>query len=444
MTAEVAGPQLPRPDAARRAAFAVVRAVRQGMPWDVAWEKHARRLVPGSLDRRFAQELASGSVRLRARLDHRLRPHSSRSLADLDADVLDILRLGAYQILEMERVPERSAVHATVELAKAVRPRAATFVNAVLRSLLRGGAESAARVLDPVAFLTTVGSHPEWLVRRWVHRFGEDEARALCAYDNGRPQLCLRVNPHRATVAEVLHQVPGSRLGLWTDVVVRCPGVGYAEVRPWVEAGRVSVQDESAVLVALEASPRPGERWLDLAAAPGGKACHLAELVGESGQVLAFDVTPTKVRRIRDNAARLGLAHLLAAEADARRVQAPECDGVLVDAPCSGLGVLSRRPDARWRKRPADLERLPGLQLALLEAGLRHVRPGGVLVYSVCSFEPEETTAIVERFGNAHPEVRLESGAGSAALRIEPGILYFLPQRHGIDGGFVARWRRPA
>jgi 16S rRNA (cytosine967-C5)-methyltransferase len=181
-----------------------------------------------------------------------------------------------------------------------------------------------------------------------------------------------------------------------------------------------------------------------VAASPGGKACHLAELVGESGQVLGFDRSATKVQRIRENAARLGLPHLAAAEADARAAQAPQCDGVLVDAPCSGLGVLSRRPDARWRKRPEDLERLPRLQLELLEAGLRHVRPGGVLVYSVCSFEPEETTTVVERFASAHPEVRLEPGGAPPALRIEPGILYFFPQRHGVDGGFVARWRRTA
>jgi len=439
-----AEPRLPRADAARRTAFAVVRAVRRGTPWSLAWAEHARGLAPGSLDRRFAQELASGSVRLRARLDARLGTHSSRSLVEVDADVLDILRLGAYQILEMERVPHRSAVHATVELAKSVRPQAATFVNAVLRSLLRGGEASPAAVLDPVAALTTAGSHPEWLVRRWVQRFGADEAGALCAYDNSRPELCLRVNPHRAAAAAVLRRVPGSRPGLWTDAAVRCPGIGYAEVRPLVEAGWVSVQDESAVLVTLEAAPRPGERWLDVAASPGGKACHLAELVGESGQVLGFDRSATKVQRIRENAARLGLPHLAAAEADARAAQAPQCDGVLVDAPCSGLGVLSRRPDARWRKRPEDLERLPRLQLELLEAGLRHVRPGGVLVYSVCSFEPEETTAVVERFANAHPEVRLEAGGAPPALRIEPGILYFLPQRHGVDGGFVARWRRPA
>jgi len=342
-------------------------------------------------------------------------------------------------------VPDWSAVHATVELAKRVRPRATSFVNAVLRSLLRAGKEIAYpdAVTEPLRFLTTAGSHPEWLVRRWLDRFGADETLALCAYANARPELCLRVHPPRATRAEVLALLPGSRPGRWCDVAVRGAGRGYASVRALLARGLVSVQDESGMLVTAEAAARPGESWLDLAAAPGGKACHLASRVGVAGRVLAFDTTAAKVQRIRDNAARLGLDNLVAAVADARQVRAPECDGVLVDAPCSGLGVLSRRPDARWRKTAADVERLPALQLELLEAGLRHVRAGGVLVYSVCSFEPEETAAVVARFARSHPELRLESGGGPEALRREPGILYFLPQRHGIDGGFVARWRRP-
>ena len=430
-------------DPARRAAFEVLRALRRGLAWEAAWERQGKRLASGSLDRRFAQELASGSTRLRGRLDHVLAQHLDRPLAALDRDVLDLLRLGAYQLLETE-VAEHSAVHATVELAKAVRPRAATLVNAVLRAVQRQRA--ALHFPDPEAApleqLVTQGSHPEWLVRRWLERFGATATRALCAYDNQRPQLCLRPNPRRASREAILAAIPGSLAGRWAADSVRCPATGYAAVRALVEGGKASVQDESATLVVEEAGPAAGETWLDLAAAPGGKACHLAERVGNGGRVLAFDTTAAKVERLRANAARLGLAHLLAAVGEARSLRLPAAHGVLLDAPCSGLGVLARRPDARWRKQPGDPARLAVLQAELLEAAAAPVRPGGLLVYSVCSFEPEETEAVASAFSRAHPEFALESGAAPAELRSGPGILYLLPQRHGVDGGFVARWRR--
>lgn len=430
-------------DAARRAAFDVLRAVHRGRSWEQAWQRHARGLAGGSLDRRFAQELASGSERLRARLDFLLQHHCDRALSDLQPEVLDVLRLGVYQIVEMDRVADWSAVHSSVELAKQVAPRATAFVNAVLRASLR----DRERVVfpdpaaEPCAHLTTAGSHPQWLVERWLARFGVDETSQLCAYNNRRPGLCLRVNRQRTTPREVRETIPDAGPGRWSQDVVRAPA-GLARVRPLLEAGAVSVQDESAVLVTEEAAPQAGEEWLDLSAAPGGKACHLAERLGRGGRVLAYDVAAARVQRIRDNALRLGLDNVVVATGDALRIETPRCDGVLLDAPCSGLGVLSRRPDARWRKRPADLERLADLQGRLLAAAARRVKPGGILVYSVCTFEPEETTAVVERFGAAHPDLQLESGDAPEALRSGPGILYFLPQRHDVDGGFVARWRK--
>jgi 16S rRNA (cytosine967-C5)-methyltransferase len=430
-------------DVARRTAFEVVRRVRRGPTWEEAWERHGRAVASGSLDRRFAVELASGVVRLRARLDFVLQRHCKRPLAELQPDVLDVLRLGAYQLLEMDRVSDWAGVHATVELAKSVCPRATALVNAVLRALLRaaGEIEFPAPERDPKSHLVTAGSHPEWIVGRWLRRFGTDETLRLCAYNNRRPRLSLRVNRQRATSAQVRERLPQALSGRWSADAVRAPEHGWAQVRPLLESGWVSVQDESAVLVTEEASPGPGEVWLDLAAAPGGKACHLAERVGEAGRVLAYDVGSHKVQRIRDNAVRLGLENIVAAEGNALEIEAPSADGVLLDAPCSGLGVLSRRPDARWRKRPGDLERLSELQLRLLESARQRVNPGGVLVYSVCSFEPEETTGVVERLTALHPELALESGQAPEALRYAPGILYFFPQRHDVDGGFVARWR---
>lgn len=439
----VSPPKRSQPDAARRVALAVTRSVRQGVGWDEAWRRHGGRLERGSLDRRFAQELASGCVRLRARLDHALQLHCTRALHTLQPDVLDVLRLGSYQLLEVDRVARWSAVDTSVELAKRIAPRAAALVNAVLRALVQGAGKIAYpdAVAEPLAHATTAGSHPEWMAARWLERFGSDELLRLCAYNNARPDICLRVSPQHARES-LLAELPGAEPTRWAPCGVRIPAGRYRQVQRLIDAGVASVQDESAMLVGLEAAPAPGEIWLDLAAAPGGKTGHLAEQVGAAGRVLAYDTSAAKVQRLRDNAWRLGLRNVVAAEGDARTLTAPRADGVLLDAPCSGLGVLSRRPDARWRKRPADLTRLSALQSELLGAAAGRVRPGGVLVYSVCSFEPEETRAVVEAFQRQRADFVLQSGNAPEALREAPGILYFLPQRHGVDGGFVARWRR--
>lgn len=426
-----------RTDPARLVALQVLRAIRAGRKWDEAWEKSP--LVAGSRDRRFAHELAGGVLRLRNRLDFALQPHVNRPLDALEPDVRDVLRLGAYQLLETDRVGVPAAVHTSVELAKRDCSRAKGLVNAVLRQMAAAPTPvypDAER--DPLAFLVHYESHPEWIAARWLARFGGAASRALCAYNNQRPDTCLRINPRRTSRDAVLARLPGSRAGKLSSVAVRSPGPGYQTLQRELAAGQVSVQDEGAIRVGDFCGAKPGQVWLDLAAAPGGKACHLAEQVGATGRVLAFDRSESKVERIRDNAARLGLTWLAAAVGDARELVLEAHDGVLLDAPCSGLGVLGRRPDARWRKRLEDLTRLPKLQLELLDAAARFVKPGGTLVYSVCSFEPEETEAVAARFAATHPDFKplAESLPNSA------GVLYLLPHERGVDGAFAARWRR--
>ncbi len=181
---------------------------------------------------------------------------------------------------------------------------------------------------------------------------------------------------------------------------------------------------------------------MDLAAAPGGKTGFLAEALGAQGRVLAYDVADRKLEKIRGNMRRLGLDNVEVHRSDARRIPAKQVDGVLLDAPCSGLGVLARRPDARWRKAPEDLGRLAKLQSELLDAATVHVKPGGLLLYSVCSFEPEETLEVTKDFQERHPEFVLERFEQAPSLQKEAGLMYFLPQEHEMDGGFLARWRR--
>jgi 16S rRNA (cytosine967-C5)-methyltransferase len=426
-------------DPARTLAFQVLSRLAAGAGWRAAWKQAAASRTVASRDRRFALEIASGTTRLRARLDAAIARHAGRRVETLDVPVVVLLRMGLYQLFEADGVAPHAAVHTTVELAKRYAARAAGFVNAVLRSATRAGWEWQTSSDDP-ALLAAAWSHPEWIVRRWLERFGRGETEALCAYDNRRPELCLRVNVRRTRRDDLLAALPAARAGVWSAAAIRLERAAYAPARAAVEAGQASVQDESAMLVAPALGPQPGERLVDVAAAPGGKTCHLSELMDGTGTVRAFDRTDAKLRRVRDNAARLGLTNISTVVADARTLPPQDADGVLVDAPCSGFGVLSRRPDLRWRKQPADLVRLHDLQCEILAAASRSVRPGGRLVYSVCSFEPEETSAVVAWFASRHADfVPDDDGLD---LRCGPGISYSLPQRHGMDGGFVARWRR--
>lgn len=431
----------PHVDAARAATLTALLALEEGASWERSWRLSRRnRLQP--LDRRLAHELVCGCVRMQGRLDWILRQHSSRKLERLDPVVRVLLRLGLYQLLEADRIAPHSAVHTTVELTKSLQPYAVAFVNAVLRSAQRRVAEFPDPKTDPLGYLVAFHSHPAWILRRWLERFGFEETVALCDANNRRPEVCLRVNPLRATRSTLLATTPGSSAGVWSQASIRCGSRFSSVVRDIVDTGQASVQDESAMLVAPLLALRTGGRVLDLAAAPGGKCCHAAELLHGEGRVVAVDRTWPKIERLRENLQRLGLANVQVVVGDGRSLRPGSFDAVLLDAPCSGLGVLARRPDLRWRKRSEDLERLGKLQLEFLEAAARHVVRGGRLVYSVCSFEPEETLEVAARFSTRHPEMQPVDPDVDPALRPAPGILYSLPQRHGMDGSFAACWQR--
>jgi len=428
-------------DPGRELAFRILRRIEAGATWRAAWRQTEGRDDVDARARRFALELAGGATRLRGRLDALAALHTHRPVAALDPALRVLVRMGLYQLCETDGVAAHAAVHTTVEMAKEHAPRAAGLANAVLRAAQRSGALPPPSPAADAAEWAAYWSHPEWIVSRWRARFGDAETAALCAYDNRRPQMCLRVNTLRTTRAALLERLPDAVPSEHVDVGVRMQRPGFAAARRCVEEGLASVQDASAMLVTAAMTPARGEDILDVAAAPGGKTCHLAEAMADSGRVRASDRTEAKVQRVRDNAARLGLGSVVATVGDARRLRVEPADAVLVDAPCSGLGVLSRRPDLRWCKQPEDLERLAALQEEILNAAAGLVRPGGRLVYSVCSFEPEETTAVAARFAAAHPEFVADDDG--LVLRSGPGISYSLPQRDGTDGGFVARWRRP-
>jgi 16S rRNA (cytosine967-C5)-methyltransferase len=433
-----------RVTAPRLAALRVLQRVREGDLADRAFDHAAAGLDPR--DRGWTQELVYGTFRLRGRIDHLLAALVRGGVPSLDPEVLDVLRLGAYQLLEMGSVPPYAAVSQSVELARSAGAgRAAGLVNGVLQNLVRRREtiRFPSFEADPAAYLATWGSHPRWLVERWIGRWGADDARRLVEANDLRPELYLRpvglpVEDARTLLGEA--EIASEPLDFAPDSLRVLPPATAAQALAAVPA---VVQDPAASLVVRYADVPMGATVLDVCAAPGGKALGLAE---RAAHVAAADLSPRRLARVGENAARLGVASRVGAVvADARRPPFRPADAVLLDAPCTGTGTFRRHPDGRWRVTADDLAALAALQGELLEAAAPLVRPGGLLVYSTCSLEREENEERVEAFLSAHPEFMIEpSSAVSADVLDAEGRLCVLPQRHGVDGAFAARMRRRA
>ncbi|MFH1007805.1 MAG: 16S rRNA (cytosine(967)-C(5))-methyltransferase RsmB [Candidatus Latescibacterota bacterium] len=395
-------------------------------------------------DRAFCRELALGAMRWRGRLDWALSLCLKGDLEGLPLPIRNVLRLGAYQILFSDGVPDRAAVHESVELAKRVGHRGTVgLVNAVLRKVSQERDRMAYPDLerDPAGYLCVVGSHPRWLCTRWIERFGMEEAALLCAANNRRRPVSVRVNRLKGTVEDFLARLEKEGFsGVPSELT---PGfVEIPEAQGLFEtdvfrSGWFQAQDPSAGLAGLLLDPQPGERVLDLCAAPGGKTTHLAELMGNVGTIVALDRHPRRVDRIVQNVRRLGIEIVQTAAIDALAYQGGAFDRVLVDAPCSGTGVFARRVDARWRLEEKDIGELVALQGQLLEKGASTLRPGGRLVYSTCTMEEEEDEGVVGDFLSRHPEFVLEPASKSIGPPFGDFVRTY-PHRHGTDGSFAA------
>lgn len=392
-------------------------------------------------DRAFVTDLVYGTLRRRRTLDHLLDRALDRPLDALDAPVRAALRLGAYQLVS--DVPVHAAVGETVEVAPR---RARPLVNAVLRKVAASGPPWPLPPGDDVTAIGVRLSYPDWLVECLVATLGRDDALAALTAANEPPPVTLRPNPRRTETSDLVHELesggaavdPG-RLGTGA-LVVR--GLGDPARAPAVAQGRATPQDEASQAVMAVLDPGPGDSVLDPCAAPGGKATAAAERVGDGGRVVAGDVHPGRLALVRRAAARLGLAvQCVVADGRALPVPGQSFDRVLVDAPCTGLGVLRRRPDARWRIRPEDATRLAVLQRELLRDGARTVRPGGTLVYSVCTLTTEETVAVDEWAVKGLPELVATQPPGPPWRPWGRGAL-LLPQDAGTDGMFVLRLHR--
>ncbi len=403
-------------------------------------------------DRRFYTELVYGTLRYINYLDWIISRISSRRLNQLDITCLVIVRLGLYQLFGMSKIPESAACNESVKLAVRFGNKGmAKFVNALLRNSIRRREELniPPRENNIVLYLSLTYHQPEWLIRRWLSLYGPEETEMMCRYFDGIPTLCLRTNTTRISRSELLNRL--KREGIRAEQARLSPEGVYLPDIPdlrgfsVLQEGLAIIQDEPSQLVAHVLDPQPGDIIFDVCAAPGGKTTHIAALGGPECTVYGSDIYQHKLRLIENNAKQLGLSNIRTLLKDACLIGdsfAGKADRVLVDAPCSGLGVLRHKIDLRWRKKPEDLKRLPVLQRRILDSASRCVKPGGILVYSTCTINDEENTDIVQQFLQTHKDFSLDNAADYCTAEQKGPYIQILPQRDGLDGFFIARLKR--
>ena len=437
----------------RTTAARVLEQVEAGRATLGAAVDRARAEVADDRDRGLLLELTSGTLRWRGELDAILAGASGRRVDDIERPVLQALRLGAYQLRHLTRVPAHAVVDEAVESVRALgRARAAGFTNAVLRGVGRGAGldavparpEPDAPTAAKVAYLATALSHPTWLVNRWLGRYGFDQTEAWCHFNNAVPTMTVRARSAEdadAVTAAVLAAEPAATRTAAPPGAIRLPPGSLGRL-PAALRGEIAVQDEGSQLVAHVVSPAPGMRCLDVCAAPGGKTTVLWRDMRGEGLLVAGDRRRARVRLLASTLRAAGVpTRVVALDAGAPLPFGAIFDRVLLDAPCSGLGTIRRDPDVKWARTEADLSRFAATQRTMLTEAAGVVRPGGRLIYATCSSEPEENEVVVNAFLDADRRFTMAVDAAAPEPRryvSEDGFFRTLPFRDGLDAFFAA------
>lgn len=439
-------------DAREAAMLALNACQRQGGWSDGALKKQLSAAELSGRDAALATQLCFGVLQNQMLLDFYLSKFSNIPLKRMEGKVVQTLRLGAYQMLFLTRIPHSAAVNSAVALVKAhcKNPRAAGMVNGILRSMERSLQNMPVIPQgDPVAYLSTLYSHPEWLVKEFILSLGEEETAQLLAADNSQPPTAVMVNTTRTTAEALKAMLEVDHVEAephpWLENCLLLSRTGDLERLEAFQQGLFYVQDPASRLSVLAAGAKPGMRVLDCCAAPGGKSFAAAIAMENQGEIVSCDLHPHKKKLIQAGADRLGLTIITPKTADGK-VFRPEWerafDLVLVDAPCSGLGVIRKKPDIRY-KDPAPLADLPAVQLDILRNAARYVRPGGTLMYSTCTLLYRENGEVVETFLAENKAYKAETFTLPGPVGpVQSGSVTLWPHRHGTDGFFISKMRR--
>ena len=436
---------------ARATALRVLVSCRNNGAWaDAALKAQISRDGLSGPDAALCSRIVYGVMQNRMLLDFYIGAYCTQKPDHLQPPLLEILRIGAYQIIYLDKIPDSAAVNTSVELAKlAKRWQASGLVNAVLRKLSQNKkALPPVPERDDVQRLSIQYSHPKWFVKRLVSLLGREEAERFLACDNQIAPITVQVNPLKTTLEALTEELQQAGISVqphsWVPDCLELSGTGDLAALPSFREGKFLVQDSAARLVSLIAGIRPGQKVLDVCAAPGGKSLSAAFAMAGNGSIVACDLHENKLKRIQESADRLGV-NIITTQAADGRVFRPEWeasfDTVLVDAPCSGLGIIRKKPDTRYKKAD-DLFTLPVVQAAILDNAARYVRPGGMLVYSTCTILPEENEQVTEAFLAEHADFGLEPFELPLPVGKSDGSLTLWPQRHDTDGFYICRMTR--
>ena len=404
------------------------------------------------LDRRFFTELVYGVVRRRNYLDAIIVHFAKRPLKKLSSMVVEVLRLGIYQIIYMDKVPESAAVNESVKLAKKLTRGLSGFVNAILRSVIReqdsiGVEDLASNDIEVISFIYNI---PLWLIDLWMGEFGRDKTEDLCAWFNQQPKLTARINTILIDIPQCLTLLKEqgwdvSQDSNYKDIIYINSHRGSLEKSDAVIKGYITFMDKASMLVARLVNPQPGERVLDCCAAPGGKSMYMATLMDNTGSLMSCDIHEHKIALMESNAQRLGISIVQTKVQDATELPSAwksYFDRVLVDVPFSGLGILQNKLDMRWRKDESTLSALPPLQLAILERAAMTVKEKGYLVYSTCTLNYKENEDVVEAFLQKHKEFSIVPVDTDFPLKSNNGMITTYPPTDDMDGFFMVKMQR--
>lgn len=400
------------------------------------------------IDKSLFAEIVHGVLRWQGRLDWILNGFTHGNFLKSEVNIRNALRVALYQIMFLTQVPQYAAVNEAVEFIKKIRgEKFAGFVNAVLRNIIR--TLDAIHYPDPeedlVQYLAVYYSHPTWMVKRWLDRFGRQETEKFLSVNNEIPDLTLRINKLKITPSDFLALLEKNNINFqgssYIDYFIRVKSLSGISQLNIFQSGFFTVQDESAAFPVLLLDPKSGERIIDMCAAPGGKTTFIAELMKNEGTVVAIDKYESKLNLIKASCQRLGITNVETLAADSSELTIEPADRILVDAPCSGLGALRKKPDIKWKREPEDIQKLTIRQLSLLENASRLLKQGGILVYSTCTTEREENNEVVEKFLQKHPEFVVENATYyvNKSVVTSDGFVETYPHHHHLDGSFAVR-----
>lgn len=421
---------------------------------NISLSRHLQRHQLSDQDRRFITELVYGTVKAGDTLIWILKKFINRPLNKIEPVIINILRLGIYQIAFMDKIPDSAACNESVNLAKKVSNQgSAKFVNGVLRNLIRHPEKYTLPTGNKASELAIREQHPLWLVKAFIHTFGSEAAIKLCQFNNTNAPLVLRTNTLKTNRQSLVKELAKSNCEtelsqLAPEGIICTAHTSLSKLKP-LQDGLAQVQDESSMLVAHVVAPKENDFIIDTCSAPGGKTTHIAALMNNHGKIIAGDIHEHKLKLIQDNAQRLGITIIEPQLLDARDIgdkYPNQADKVLVDAPCSGMGVLRRKPDSRWNKTADIFEELPPLQLAILDSAAKAVKPNGALIYSTCTIMPQENIDIINNFLETHPEFILEDINKYLPFKTKnkQKTLQLIPYKDNTDGFFIARMLKKA